>query len=699
MRNRFGLSLKHGLLFATALAVLVTGVSGSDRASAQNVNFSVETLHYHMGLEPDPNQLLDQSVSLNHGNLHNFLDPIAAYGVEDSGISSFVSFIGEQHVWTENLIAAPSEFQVEIEFRTVEPGGKLFGFEDQPIGPGTLSDRLLYIASDGRLHFSGASGISITVPSIAPVTDGEWHTAVARTSFFSSMALYELFIDGVLQGQAEGRSVSSYPGHWRIGNGNITGYPDAIQVGFIGDVRHVTVFEPAEEFIEPEPPTSPPALPPDQPTDQPTDVIDPAPLPVPTEIPFFEPDSDFESHFDEQFIRRGPYVDVSSDIEGDRLQLEISIGNVDLFDKTVWVVREEDGEEFLVGPITSTMGWEGEPKTSRYRVDVRDDFFGELEQPRIVASGSVPVFHQPASAAQVTTAIAATVAIAGAASVVTAATAASASGSTSSGGTWVYELIWRFMRISLAERLRRRTKKLDVSSIPSWTAAITAMFLMAILIAVGRPGALGLNNILVALSVSIPAVILFRIVTIAGGYGLAYYTHQKPRYLIWAAGTVSFAITSIVLQSPIGYTGYMERDPSTRERDARFATAGFAAILSLTGIFVVIGLLTKMSFAETGVTLTLGAVAVSMLPFPFMGGHNIWKWNRITGVASGLFGMIPYILFQLGYISPSGIVALATVGMLTFAAFLVGELWLSEQTRMREALAASKATAEGSSAV
>ena len=50
------------------------------------------------------------------------------------------------------------------------------------------------------------------------------------------MAVYELFIDGELQGQIEGRSVSSYPGHWRIGYGNISGYPDAGEFGFVGDV-------------------------------------------------------------------------------------------------------------------------------------------------------------------------------------------------------------------------------------------------------------------------------------------------------------------------------------------------------------------------------------------------------------------------------------------------------------------------------
>lgn len=103
--------------------------------------------------------------------------------------------------------------------------------------------------------------------------------------------------------------------------------------------------------------------------------------------------------------------------------------------------------------------------------------------------------------------------------------------------------------------------------------------------------------------------------------------------------------------------------------------------------------------AETRVTLTLGVLAVAMLPFPLMGGYAIWNWNRIAGVASGVLGMIPYLLFQLGKLSPSGIVALATTGMLVFAGFLILELWLSERTRMQEALEASEAAAEGASAV
>lgn len=684
MAHRSALVSKITLAVVSAFAVLLTGVP--ERVMAQPVEPAEEILHFHMGLGVDPGVLEDQSSRSNNGILYNFPEPLAAYGEENSGIDTFVSFDGSQHVATEDIGLPPSQFEIEIEFRTLAPLGKMFGFEDSQVGLGTLSDRLLYVASDGRLHFGGASGISITVPSLDPVTDGEWHVATARATTENSLAVYELYIDGVMQGRATGRTVSSYPGYWRLGSGNIMGYPNAGPNGFIGDIRHVLVFEQGNSPIEPMPEPEPDPDPIVEPEPQP----DPPIVPLPTEIPIFEPDFEFNEEFfhEHPFIRRGPWVDVTSDIDGDDLTLDISIGNVDLFDKTVWVVREEDGEEFIVGAAASAMTWEGEARTSRYSVEVRaEDPFSELEEPNVVASGSVPVFHQPASAAQVATAVAVTVAVAGAAS------AASAS------GTWIYELIWRFLRIVLAERLRRRTKNFDVSSIPSWAAATIAILLMALLIAVGRPGALGLNNFLVALTVSVPAVILFRLVTILGGYGLAYYTNQKPRYLVWVAGTVSFAITSIILQSPIGYTGYMDRDPSTKERDARFAAAGFSAVLALSGLFVMIGLLTRMSFAETGVTLTLGVLAVTMLPFPLMGGYAVWKWNRIAGGASGVVGMTPYILFQLGLLSPTGIVTLATLGILAFAWFLVGELWLSERARMLEANAASAATAEGASAV
>lgn len=608
------------------------------------------------------------------GALNNFEDPEGSF-VEQShpAVSRSLRFDGfDDLVTTDTLLLAPDEFTMAVWFRTSEAGGTLVALDDAtPGAESETNDRIMYVDSNGLLRFGMRNDFFVNVQSNSRVNDGAWHFAVGTVEWTGVEYVMRLYVDG----QDNGSTTTTLPfrqynGFWLIGNGTLAGWPGASAEAFGGDFGSLRIYERALTEEEA------------------TSLFESftASTPQPTPTPFFEPD--FPHEFEEIDIT--PKVDVSSDVDGDSLTLNISIRNVELFDSDVWIIREEDGEEFLVGSAQSSMTWEGEAATSRFTVEVRRQVFGEPgeeEETEVLASGSVPIFHQPASTTEVVAAVAVTVAVVGTVS------AASAS------GTWIYELIWRFLRIFFAERLRRRTKNFDISSIPSWIAATVAILLMALLIAIARPGALELNNFLVALTVSIPAVILFRLVTILGGFALAYYTNQKPRYLIWAAGTVSFAITSLILQSPIGYTGYMERDPSDKERDARFAAAGFAAVLALSGLFVMIGLVTKMSFAEVGVTLTLGVLAVMMLPFPLMAGNAIWKWNKSVGVASGIIGMTPYILFQLGHLGPTAVVTLATFGLLAFIGFLIGELWLAERERMRVATAAAEASAEGSSAV
>ena len=614
------------------------------------------------------------------GALNNFLEPANSFITEtNSPVSRFLRFDGfNDLVVTDTVISAPNVFTMAVWFRTTESNGSLITLEDAtPGAESEPNDRTMYIDSDGRLRFGLRSSLIVNVRSNERVDDGEWHFAVGTVENNGIENVVRLFVDGEDNGTTTATApFRQYNGFWLIGNGTLDGWPAAVveEQAFGGDFGSLRIFDraltPDEVLVLFENSKAGATV----------------PTPQPTATPFI--DQHFP-HEDEVFDII-PRVDVSSDIDGDSLTLNISMRNVELFDSDVWVVREEDGEEFFVGTAVPEMTWQGEAQTSRYTVEVRREFIGdpvEGEDAEIVASGSVPVFHQPASPAQAITAVAVTVAVAGAAS------------AASTSGTWLYELIWRFLRILMAERLRRRTKNLDISSIPSSIAAVVAMVIMALFIAIGRPGSLELNGFLTALAISVPAVILFRLVTILGGFGLAYYTNQRPRYLIWAAGTVSFAITTIFLQSPVGYTGYMERDPSGKERDARFAAAGFAAVVALSGLFVMIGLLTRMSFAETGVTLTFGVLAVMMLPFPLMGGNAIWKWNRIAGVASGVFGMTMYLLFQFGLLSPTTVVTIATVGLLVFMGFLVLELWLAERERMRTATAAAEASAEGASAV
>ncbi len=636
-------------LAALAFALLTFATASVFGHATAQVELQTTVLQYEMdSVLTTEGQLIDLSLSGSHGNLSGFPDPGAAFGEDPPG-DSYLSFDGAATtVWSNEQVQTINAFTLEVEFRTTTPGGKLLGFEDLPTGTGRLFDRHLYIATDGTLRFGGpsptlAAAQQVTISTLAPVTDGEWHTVVAISRPVQNAVEYELFLDGELQATSIGNVLNTYPGHWRIGSGNLSRWPgtEGTLSFFEGDVRRVVVYE------------DPPAI---------------APEPAPTETPAVVIPTPSVEFFHEE--PPGPKIDISSDVDGDALTLDITFENVELFDTSVWVVRE-DGDEFFVGDAQPSMSWTGEARTSRYTVELRWQAF-DGEEGELIASKSVPVLVQPASATEAVAAVAASVAVVG--------TVAAAS----SSGTWIYQLIWRFLRILINENFRRRTKSLDVHSIPSWISVIVAMVLMALLIAAGKPGALAVNSFTQALIVSTPIVLIYRGATLLGGYGLAYITQQQPRYLIWAAGTLTFAFTSIVLHSPIGYTGYLERESGEKARDARFTAAGFAAVLALAGLFMVIGLLGRMSFGEAGVTLTLGVLAVTMLPFPMLGGHTIWKWNRNAGIVSGISGMVLYLLFQLGFMSPTAVLILGIIGFILFIGILLADLWLMIERRIVE---------------
>ncbi len=660
-RTRFAALGRSVRFIAVLMLVLasMTGLIASGHVAAQNGpgDGGTQILLYEFdpALTPD-GRIVDQSPSGNHGNLSGFTDIPAAFGEDPAG-DGFLSFDGVgTTVWSNEQTQTINAFTLEVEFRTTTPAGKLLGFEDLPTGAGRLYDRHLYIATDGTLRFGGpsptlAAAIQVTISTLEPVTDGEWHTVTAISRPVQNAVEYELYLDGELQATSIGNVLNSYPGHWRLGSGNLSRWPDAAGAltFFEGDMRRAEVYE-----------SDPAPLPEPTPTELP-----PTPVPDPPAIPPDFPDLPHEPPHDFE-----PRVDISSDIDSDVLALDITLENIEPFDTSVWVVRE-DGEEFFVGAVEPSLRWTGEAVTSRYTVEVREEF-SPAEEPRIVASKSVPLIAQPASTTEAVIAVTATVAVVGGAA------------AASANGTWIYQLIWRFLRILINENFRRRTKSLDVRSIPSWVSVIVAMALMALLIAAGKPGALALNSFTAALIVSTPVVILYRGATLLGGFGLAYITGQHPRYLIWAAGTLTFAFTSIVLHSPVGYTGYLERDSGEVKRDARFAAAGFAAVLALAGLFLSIGLVGRMAFAEAGVTLTLGVLAVTMLPFPLLGGHNIWKWNRYWGVASGVAGMSLYLLFQLGFMGPNAVLVLAAFGLVAFILILAADYWLMLERRIAE---------------
>ena len=183
-----------------------------------------------------PTELQDSSGNGDDGTLYSLIElsePIL--DSEDSGVTTYMIFDGFRYVSSTIQQLPPSEFVIEVEFRSFSNEGKLAGFEDTQTGLGTFSDRMLYIGGDGRLYFGGASGTSVAVPSLEPVTDEAWHTATGVARIANSAINYELYLDGEFQGSIEGRNISSYPGYWRLGGGNTNGWLGADGDFFIGE--------------------------------------------------------------------------------------------------------------------------------------------------------------------------------------------------------------------------------------------------------------------------------------------------------------------------------------------------------------------------------------------------------------------------------------------------------------------------------
>lgn len=128
-------------------------------------------------------------------------------------------------------VAGPPAFSLEVWFKTTSSQGKLIGFGS---GRGTAStgptlssqyDRHLYIDSGGLLEFGVYPNQFQTIASPAPVTDGQWHYAVATLSAGNGMALY---LDGLLvAANSKVTSAQGYDGYWRIGYDNLAGWPNA----------------------------------------------------------------------------------------------------------------------------------------------------------------------------------------------------------------------------------------------------------------------------------------------------------------------------------------------------------------------------------------------------------------------------------------------------------------------------------------
>ncbi|HXP18215.1 MAG TPA: LamG domain-containing protein [Streptosporangiaceae bacterium] len=125
-------------------------------------------------------------------------------------------------VTAKTKTTSPTTFSIELWFKTsTSTGGELAGFSSSQTGGAAASfDRQIWMTNDGHLAF-GVNKSSQTALSADAYNDGQWHYVVATFSPKTGLALY---VDGVRAAVNSGKTVSSYPGYWRVGGGDLNGW-------------------------------------------------------------------------------------------------------------------------------------------------------------------------------------------------------------------------------------------------------------------------------------------------------------------------------------------------------------------------------------------------------------------------------------------------------------------------------------------
>lgn len=138
------------------------------------------------------------------------------------------------------LVAAPSEYSLEFWVNTTTTsGGKIIGFENSPTESGNSYDKQVYMLNDGRLRFGIYNGAVQAVTTSAPVNNGQWHHVVAS----QSSAGMRIYVDGVLAGSNGVTNSETGDGYWRLGGGNLGGWPDASSSHyFSGKLDEVAIY-------------------------------------------------------------------------------------------------------------------------------------------------------------------------------------------------------------------------------------------------------------------------------------------------------------------------------------------------------------------------------------------------------------------------------------------------------------------------
>ena len=129
---------------------------------------------------------------------------------------------------TLGSLSNPQSFTIEAWIRsTGNAGGKIIGFERERTGQASQYDRHLYQDQSGFVNFGiyNNSNTALTIQSPAPLNDGVWHHVMGTLT--SAAGTMRLYVDGVEAPTSPRTNITAevYSGWWRVGCGNLNGWP------------------------------------------------------------------------------------------------------------------------------------------------------------------------------------------------------------------------------------------------------------------------------------------------------------------------------------------------------------------------------------------------------------------------------------------------------------------------------------------
>lgn len=209
----------------------ITVASTASTAYDQIVNSDGPQAYWRLGEPVGTTTSVDSSGQSNNGTFSGMT--LGSSGAIAGNTAATTSTASGRMVG-EKAYSMPQQFTVEAWFKqSSSKGGRIIGFGNAKTGTSGLSDRMLYVRSNGQVTFGINDGSQRTVNSSSGLNNSQWHHVVGS---YDNGAM-KLYVDGALAGSQTIGQASLYYGWWRIGNDTTSGWSGggAIQTGMVID--------------------------------------------------------------------------------------------------------------------------------------------------------------------------------------------------------------------------------------------------------------------------------------------------------------------------------------------------------------------------------------------------------------------------------------------------------------------------------